>query len=160
MAVSSFVLSSLLAVSSPISDAPQSQTSNEGALQQGEIIVELPSEGRERRNELRQFARDVLNKPTLRQTVSTYSIPMCPRVFGLPEEEALAIETRMRANAVEFGANRADPSENCRHNTSVIFVPAEQGAAKDWLDHGSKPLRHLRTYERARVLSEEGPVRA
>ncbi|KEO91891.1 hypothetical protein EH31_04250 [Erythrobacter longus] len=148
-------LLSLLSASPAFAQEDDTQPQSEA-----EIVVEGDTNLRERRNELRQLAQDVLNKPRISQTIAKFAEPMCPRVFGLTEEAAKVIEARMRENAVSLGLNRVDVPEDCKHNTSVIFVPQEQGTADTWFNSRSDVLRHLKSYERIRVLEEKDPVRA
>lgn len=125
-----------------------------------EIIVEEPATKRERRNELRRFAQSALNKARFSDAIARFAEPMCPKVFGIADELARIIEARMRENAKNLGANRADVGTNCKHNTSVIFIPEEQGKAETWFDYDSAVLDHLLSYERRWVLEEKDPVRA
>lgn len=159
MAISTLIWGSLIASSVVATEIPQKENQNQ-ASPKDEIIVEQPRTERERRNELRRMARDVLNKPRFSQTVAKFAEPVCPRVFGLPEDQAVTIEERMRENAVSLGLNHESTPKDCKHNTSVIFVPEDQGTADTWFNHRSDVLDHLKSFERSRVLSEKDPVRA
>ncbi|MFL0356144.1 hypothetical protein ACI5KX_06650 [Erythrobacter sp. GH1-10] len=140
------------------SAAPEKVT--EASSDDPEIVVEAPPTDLERRRELREMAEEIIRPPRLGRTIGTFFDAICPKVFGLPEEPAAAIETRIRQNADRLGANRRDPRENCNHNISVVFVAPQKGPPSVWLNERSELLDHLLSYERARVLEETGPVRS
>lgn len=124
-----------------------------------EIIVEAPPTVTERRRELRKMVTSLFRNPRREMTIASFGLPVCPKVFGLPDDAALAISARMKENARSMGVRTAK-SDKCRHNISVIFVPPSEGPAKTWLDEDSEPLKHLLMWQRMNVLKEHGPVRA
>jgi hypothetical protein len=138
------------------SSAPETALVND----KDEIVVEGPPAFRERRRELRQFTSELLKRPRPGLTIGTYFSPICPKVFGIPEEQATVIEKRIRDNAAALGANRRNLSDDCKNNASVIFVSANKGTADQWMTTNSDLLDHLLLWQRQRVLSEQGPVRA
>lgn len=154
--VTALIAPTLLIAQASSAEQPATQISESDT----QIVVEAPPTQLERQRELRRMASDVLRPVRRGETVATFFAAMCPKVFGAPQEVAEAIETRIRFNAERFGANRRNPSENCRHNISVILVPPQEGPATEWFDDESRELRHLLSFQRARVLNEQRPVRS
>ncbi|MBD2841353.1 hypothetical protein [Erythrobacter rubeus] len=165
MPVSALFLASLALAAQPESSPAPVEDDNpvpeaQRSESDGRIVVEAPPTARERRRELRRMARDVIRRPRAGRTVGSYFRAICPKVFGIPDRPAKAIEDRMKSNAEELGVNRRDQSSNCRHNVSVIFVPPEKGPAEAWLTYESDLLKHLLSFQRLRVINEKDPVRA
>jgi len=125
-----------------------------------DIVVKGPPSQAQRRRELRRMIASLVRNPRSGRTVATFLDAPCPEVFGLPEDIAASIEARILDNAAQLAANRRSPSEDCKRNISIIFIPPDKGPATSWLDEDSKLLRHLLLYERIRVVEEDGPVRA
>lgn len=130
------------------------------AAAEKDILVEAPPTLNERKRELKKMISSLLRNPRSGRTLGTFFDAPCPKVFGLPPEAAEAIRQRILLNAKQLDANRRNPRENCKHNISVIFVPSGKGPAQDWFDIDSEVLKHLLSYERVRVIEEDGPVRA
>ncbi|WP_298304067.1 hypothetical protein [uncultured Erythrobacter sp.] len=128
---------------------------------EGEIIVEgeVPVSPTERRIQLRKMVTDLITKPRDGRTVATYFEAICPQVVGLPEAETRVIEERISENAEALGANRRNPTKNCKPNLTVIFVPPSAGPPDTWLTDDNDMLRHLLSFQRQDVLSEADPVR-
>lgn len=124
-----------------------------------EIIVRPPATEAERHKQLREFTREVIRPPRMRRPVAKFAFPVCVKVLGLAVEDAEAIAGRIRENAeaLGVGANR-DPG--CTPTVRVAFMAPEAGRASAWLSADSPQLAHLVSYQRERVLAEDGPVRA
>lgn len=157
------VSTSAFAQTSPEQPDPHSDaidTLVEAVATDPEILVDAPPTPRERQRELRKMITKIIRRPRVGRTVETFFDAPCPKVFGVPEEAAQAIEARMLLNAEQLGANRRNPRKNCIPNISVIFIPPRAGPAKTWFNTDSKMLRHLLSFERAWVAREHGPARA
>lgn len=152
-----FLLTALVAAPLSAQDAAPAAAS---AQTESDILVEAPPTARERQLELKAMVSDLIRNPRVGRTVATFLEAPCPKVFGLPERAAKAIEARMLENARELELNRRNPRKNCKHNVSVIFVPESEGPASSWLDDETPALKHLLSFQRHRVINEEGPVRA
>ncbi len=149
------VLGLLLAVPAAAQEPPP--TAARGPL--AEIVVTPPPTEAERRKELREFSREVIRPPRMRQPIAKFAFPVCVTVFGLAPEDTEVIAERIRANAEALGVG-ADRSPTCLPTVRVAFMAPAAGPPERWLSTASPQLAHLATYQRERVLAEAGPVRA
>jgi hypothetical protein len=124
-----------------------------------EIIVRPPPTEAERHRELREFTRDVIRPPHMNHPVAKFAFPVCVTVLGLAPEDADTIAERIRANAEALGVG-ADHAADCVPTVRVAFMGPAAGAPANWLSADSPQLAHLAGYQRERVLTEAGPVRA
>ncbi|AUX69670.1 hypothetical protein CHX26_09345 [Porphyrobacter sp. HT-58-2] len=123
------------------------------------IIVSPPLTEKERKEELREFTKEIVQPPRMRHPVAKFFYPICPQVLGLAADEAKAIAERIRENARALGVGaNTDPA--CLPTLKVAFMAPTAGPSQSWLSAESKQLAHLAIYERQRVLAESGPVRA
>ena len=137
---------------------PDTQTSKSAS--DDTVIVVRPGHAEaERRRELREFARQILRPPRMRQPVARFFYPVCPQVLGLAIEDAEAIAERIRQNARTLGVGAISDSE-CTPSIKVAFLSSAAGPPQNWLSEGSSLLASLSARERALVLAETGPVRA
>lgn len=148
------------AASAQSEQPPQQPQAENSASNDPEIVVRGDVSLRERRAQLREMVTDIVNVPRDGRTVATYFEAICPRVIGLPEAESRVIEKRISQNAEALGANRRDPRKNCKHNLTVIFVPATKGPPAAWIKDDNDMIRHLLSYQRNEVLNDSDPVRA
>lgn len=123
------------------------------------IIVRPPLTENERKQELREFTKQIVRPPRMRHPVAKFFYPICPQVLGLAPDEAEAIAERIRENARAFGAG-ANPDPACLPTVKIAFMAPAAGPPDRWLTADSAQLAHLAIYERERVLAETGPVRA
>jgi len=124
-----------------------------------EIIVRPPPTEAERHRQLRDFARAVIRPPRLNQPVAKFLYPVCVAVRGLAADDAAVIAERIRENAEALGVG-ADRASDCVPTVRVAFMAPAAGPAESWLSADSPQLAHLAGYQRERVLTEAGPVRA
>lgn len=123
------------------------------------IIVRPPLTEDERKQELREFTKQIVRPPRMRHPVAKFFYPICPQVLGLAADEAEAIAERIRENARAMGVGAStDPA--CLPTVKVAFMAPAAGPSDRWLTADSAQLAHLAIYERERVLAETGPVRA
>lgn len=148
-------LAGLSAAPAAAQDAAARDDAPEGAT----IIVRPPLTENERKQELREFTKQIVRPPRMRHPVAKFFYPICPQVLGIAAEEAEAIAERIRENAraLGIGAN-TDPA--CLPTVKVAFMAPAAGPSDRWLTADSAQLAHLAIYERKRVLGESGPVRA
>ena len=139
---------------------PTMDASDATADEDDPIVVTAPPTPLERQKELRKLVRAIMREPRSGRTIGTFFDPVCPKVFGLPDAVAEVMQERIRANVETLDANRRNSSADCKHNLSVVFVPPSEGSAHTWFDGESEHLHHLKSYERAWVVEEDGPVRA
>jgi hypothetical protein len=123
------------------------------------IIVRPPPTKAERKAELREFTREVIRPPRMRQPVAKFFYPVCVEVRGLAPDDAAVIAERIRENAEALGVG-ANRKPDCVPTVRVAFMAPAAGPAGAWLTAESAQLAHLAGYQRERVLSEAGPVRA
>lgn len=123
------------------------------------IIVTPPPTESERRQELRDFTKQIIRSPRLRQPVAKFLYPVCVKVLGLAAPDAEAIAQRIRAHARDFGIG-SDDNPDCIPTVKVAFMAPEAGPPERWLSADSPSIAHLAGYQREQVLSEAGPVRA
>lgn len=123
------------------------------------IIVTPPPTESERREELRDFTKQIVRTPKLRQPVARFLYPVCVQVLGLDAPEAEAIARRIRDHARDFGIGSNDKPD-CTPTVKVAFMAPEAGPPERWLSADSPAIAHLAGYQREQVLSEVGPVRA
>lgn len=123
------------------------------------IIVRPPPTEAERHKQLRDFTREVVRPPKMRQPIAKFAFPVCVKVLGLAPEDGEAIAERVRENAEALGVG-ADRSPECVPTVRVAFMAPAAGPATGWLTSESPQLAHLASYQRERVLAESGPVRA
>jgi hypothetical protein len=123
------------------------------------IIVRPPPTEAERHKQLRDFTREVVRPPKMRQPIAKFAFPVCVAVRGLAPEDAAVIAERIRENAEALGVG-ADRSPDCMPTVRVAFMAPAAGPASAWLTPESPQLAHLASYQRERVLAEDGPVRA
>ena len=124
-----------------------------------QIIVRPPPTEAERHKQLRDFTRDVVRPPKLRQPIAKFAFPVCVDVRGLVPEDTTVIAERIRENADALGVG-ADRAPDCVPTVRVAFMAPAAGPANAWLTPESPQLAHLASYQRERVLAERGPVRA
>ncbi|AUX70512.1 hypothetical protein CHX26_14285 [Porphyrobacter sp. HT-58-2] len=148
-----------LAGVSAVPAAAQDAAAQDNTPQGTTIIVRPPLTEDERKQELREFTKQIVRPPRMRHPVAKFFYPICPQVLGLAPEEAEAIVERIRENAraLSVGAN-TDPA--CLPTVKVAFMAPAAGPSDRWLTADSAQLAHLAIYERERVLAETGPVRA
>lgn len=130
-------------------DAPEGTT----------IIVRPPLTESERKQELREFTKQIVRPPRMHQPIAKFFFPVCPQVRGLAAADAKAIAERMRQNALALGIG-ANEDPKCTPTILVAFMSPAAGPPEKWLSADSPQLAHLAARERERVLSEAGPVRA
>jgi hypothetical protein len=123
------------------------------------IIVRPPPTEAERKAELRDFTREVIRPPRMRQPLAKFFYPVCVEVRGLAAEDAAVIAERIRENAEALGVG-ADRKPDCVPTVRIAFMAPAAGPAERWLNADSPQLAHLVSYQRERVLAESGPVRA
>ncbi|RNJ63417.1 MAG: hypothetical protein EDM03_03125 [Porphyrobacter sp. IPPAS B-1204] len=123
------------------------------------IIVRPPLTEAERHKQLRDFTREVIRPPRMKQPVAKFFYPVCVSVIGLEAEAAGVIAARIRENAEALGVG-ADPKPDCTPTIRVAFMALAAGPPAGWLSMKSPQLAHLASYQRERVLAESGPVRA
>jgi len=148
-------LAGLSAAPAAAQDAAAPDNTPEGPT----IIVRPPLTEDARKQELREFTKQILRPPRIRHPVAKFFFPICPQVLGLGADEAEAIAERIRENARALGVGAStDPA--CHPTVKVAFMAPSAGPSDRWLTAESAQLAHLAVYERERVLSESGPVRA
>lgn len=148
-------LAGLAAVPAAAEDATAQDDAPEGTT----IIVRPPLTENERKQELREFTKQIVRPPRMRHPVAKFFYPICPQVLGLAADEAEAIAERIRENARAMGVGaNTDPA--CLPTVKVAFMAPAAGPSDRWLTADSAQLAHLTIYERERVLAESGPVRA
>lgn len=150
-----FVLTGLTAVLA----VPQDAAAQDSAPRGGTIIVRPPLTENERKQELREFTKQIVRPPRMRHPVARFFYPICPQVLGLAADEAEAIAERIRENARTLGVG-ANTEPACLPTVKAAFMSPAAGPPEGWLSADSAQLAHLATYERERVLAETGPVRA
>lgn len=136
-------------------DVPADGSSPEGST----IIVRPPATESERRQQLREFTKQIVRPPRMHQPIAKFFFAVCPQVRGLAPADAEAIAERIRQNARALGVG-ANDDPNCTPTILVAFMSPTAGPPKKWLSDDSPQLAHLTARERDRVLSEAGPVRA
>ncbi|MCX9146305.1 hypothetical protein [Erythrobacter sp. WG] len=134
------------------------QSAEPPAPQGPTIIVTPPPTERERRGKLRDFTKQIIRSPRLRQPVAKFLHPVCVKVLGLAAPDAEAIAQRIRAHARDFGIG-SDDNPDCIATVRVAFMAPEAGPPERWLSADSPSIAHLAGYQREQVLSEAGPVR-
>ncbi|MEE4212659.1 MAG: hypothetical protein V2I43_25725 [Parvularcula sp.] len=147
-----------LAAVSPATDESMQSAEPQGS-QGTTIIVTPPPTESERRQELRDFTKQIIRSPRLRQPVAKFLYPVCVKVLGLAAPEAEAIAQRIRAHARHFGIG-SDDNPDCIPIVKVAFMAPEAGPPERWLSYDSPSIVHLSSRQRERVLAESGPVRA
>lgn len=157
MPFASFLMSASLIAAQPVAEPSAVQDVPNDDRDQ--IIVTAPPTESERRTQIRRMAREVIRKPRQGYPIARFFLPVCPKVFGLSLIDAKEIEFRIRQNAREYGPGERT-SENCNPNLKIVFLAESVGPADTWLDHDSESLSHLLSYQKQRVLDENGPVRA
>lgn len=123
------------------------------------IIVRPPLTENERKQELREFTKQIVRPPPIHQPIAKFFFPVCPEVRGLTPADAEAIAERMRQNARALGIG-ANDDPKCTPTILVAFMSPAAGPPEKWLSADSPQLAHLAARERERVLSEASPVRA
>jgi hypothetical protein len=141
------------------STAAQEAPPAAGPTQNPNIIVRPPQTEAERHKQLRDFTREVVRPPKMRQPIAKFAFPVCVEVRGLAPEDAAVIAKRIRENAEALGVG-ADRAPDCVPTVRVAFMAPAAGPASAWLTPQSPQLSHLASYQRERVLAESGPVRA
>lgn len=148
-------LAGLSAAPAAAQDAAAPDNTPEGPT----IIVRPPLTENERKQELREFTKEIVRPPRMRHPVAKFFDPICPQVLGLGADEAEAIAERIRENARALGVGAStDPA--CLPTVKAAFMAPAAGPSDRWLTAESAQLAHLASYERERVLAERGPVRA
>ena len=139
--------------------AAQDAAAQDNIPQGTTIIVRPPLTENERKQELREFTKQIVRPPRMRHPVAKFFYPICPQVLGLATDDAEAIAERIRENARALGVGaNTDPA--CLPTVKVAFMAPAAGTSERWLTVDSVQLAHLAIYERERVLAENGPVRA
>lgn len=158
MAFKAVTVALALAVGPPATDEPT--RSSQPTVPQGTAIIVTPppTEG-ERREELREFTKQIVRPPRMRQPVAKFLYPVCVQVLGLDAPDAEAIAERIRANAQDLGIG-ADNNPKCLPTVRVAFMAPAAGPPERWLSYDSPSIAHLSGRQRERVLAETGPVRA
>lgn len=147
-----------LAALPPATEQPTQAT--EPPIREGTpIIVTPPPTESERREELRDFTKQIVRTPKLRQPVARFLYPVCVQVLGLDAPEAEAIAQRIRDHARDFGIGSNDKPDSTP-TVKVAFMAPEAGPPERWLTYDSPSIAHLSNRQRELVLAEEGPVRA
>lgn len=123
------------------------------------IVVTPPPSESERHEELREFTKQIVRPPRMRQPVAKFLYPVCVQVLGLDAPDAEAIAERIRANARDLGIG-ADDNPKCLPTVRVAFMAPAAGPPERWLSYDSPSIAHLSGRQRERVLAETGPVRA
>ena len=139
--------------------APQDASADESSAAGTTIIVRPPATESERRQELREFTKQIVRPPRMHQPIAKFFFPVCPQVRGLAAADAEVIAERMRQNARALGIG-ANEDPKCAPTILVAFMSPAAGPPEKWLSAHSPQLAHLAARERERVLSEAGPVRA
>ena len=142
----------------PATDEP-TQSADPAEAPGTTIIVTPPSTESERRKELREFTKQIVRPPRMRQPVAKFLYPVCVQVLGLDAPDAEAIAERIRANARDLGIG-ADNNPKCLPTVRVAFMAPAAGPPERWLSYDSPSIAHLSGRQRERVLAETGPVRA
>jgi hypothetical protein len=148
-------LAGLFATPAAAQDAVAQGDAPEGTT----IIVRPPLTENERKQELREFTKQIVRPPRMHQPIAKFFFPVCPQVRGLAAADAEAIAERMRQNARALGIG-ANEDPKCAPTILVAFMSPAAGPPEKWLSADSPQLAHLAARERERVLSEAGPVRA
>lgn len=139
--------------------APQDAAAQDKTPEGAAIIVRPPLTENERKQQLREFTKQIVRPPRMRHPVAKFFYPICPQVLGLATDEAEAVAERIRENARALGVGTStDPA--CLPTLKVAFMAPAAGPSDRWLTADSAQLAHLAIYERERVLAETGPVRA
>lgn len=151
----------LLASAATWQSAPTDAVSARTAAQDDsdQIIVTAPPTETERRAQIRNMAREVVRKPRDGYPIARFFLPVCPKVVGLSPEDAETVELRIRENARNYGPGERE-SRSCKPNLKVVFLAESVGPANTWLDQNSESISHLLSYQKQRVIDEQGPVRA
>ncbi|MEL6530708.1 MAG: hypothetical protein AAFQ27_12165 [Pseudomonadota bacterium] len=154
-------LATLMAAQSPVAQEQSPQSAPLSAVQDDSdtIIVTAPREETERRIEIRRLAGKVIRKPRQGYPIARFFLPVCPKVYGLSATDAEVVEQRIRHNAREFGPGQRR-SKDCDVNLKIVLLANSVGSSDTWLTSDSEQLSHLLSYQKQRVLEEEGPVRA
>ena len=139
--------------------APPDALADENSPEGTTIIVRPPATESERRQELREFTKQIVRPPRMHQPIAKFFFPVCPQVRGLAAADAEAIAERIRQNARALGIG-ANDDPKCTPTILVAFMSPAAGPPEKWLSADSPQLAHLAARERERVLSEAGPVRA
>lgn len=148
-------LAGLSAAPAAAQDAAAPDNTPEGTT----IIVRPPLTENERKQELREFTKEIVRPPRMHHPVAKFFYPICPQVLGLSADEAEALAERIRENARALGVGAStDPA--CLPTVKVAFMAPAAGPSDRWLTADSAQIAHLAIYERERVLAETGPVRA
>jgi hypothetical protein len=116
----------LMLSGSVVTGTPQAAPA--AAPDESAIIVEG---ARNRRAKITRFIRQLTPAPP-RGQFSRLEAPVCPKVYGLADQQAKQIENRMRAVALEAGLDVGGP--RCGFNVAV-FVTADKPALIDQLYH-------------------------
>lgn len=148
-------LAGVSAVPAAAQDAAAQDNTPEGAT----IIVRPPLTENERKQELREFTKQIVRPPRMHHPVAKFFYPVCPQVLGLAADDAELIAERIRENARASGVG-ANTDAACLPTLKVAFMAPTAGPSDRWLTADSAQLAHLAIYERERVLAESGPVRA
>jgi len=158
MSFGTITLGLALATAQPATD--KSVRIDEPPVPQGTtIIVTPPPTEVERREELREFTKQIVRPPRMRQPIAKFLYPVCVQVLGLDAPDAEAIAERIRANARDLGIG-ADDNPKCLPTVRVAFMAPAAGPPERWLALDSPSIAHLSDRQRERVLAETGPVRA
>ncbi len=152
-------LAIVLAGVSAVPAAAQDAAAPDNAPEVSTIIVRPPLTENERKQELREFTKEIVRPPRMQHPVAKFFYPICPQVLGLAAVDAEDIAERIRENARALGVGaNTDPA--CLPTVKVAFMAPAAGPSDRWLTAESAQLAHLAIYERERVLAETGPVRA
>lgn len=155
MPIEALILAPLLMAAQPatVTDGTEPQVDRD------QIIVTAPPTESERRTQIRRMAREVVRKPRDGYPIARFFLPVCPKVVGLSPEDTETVELRIRENAEAFGPGERK-RKNCKPNLKVVFLAESVGPAETWLNLESESISHLLSYQKQRVIDEEGPVRA
>lgn len=91
--------------------------------------------------------------------LARFEAPLCPGVVGLELESALAMVSRIRDNAEQFGVRLA-PEGDCEPNMIVAFLEDGQDYLRRLADEKRHLFDSLSRAELRDLLDESGPARA
>lgn len=105
--------------------------------------------------EARRFVRSISIE--IDGQIARFVDPVCPKVLGLDETTARAIDARLRM--VTRMADIAVDAANCRPNAYIIFAEDGRKLVADLYKSNPLMFSAVTETERARVLNDAGPVR-
>lgn len=106
--------------------------------------------------EARRFVRSISIE--IDGQIARFLDPVCPKVLGLEESAAQAIEARLRMVSREAGVD-VDSASDCRPNAYVIFTEDGHMLVDALYDTDTSWFNGVSDAERTRVRNGAGPVR-